>query len=240
MIRRPTVSLLCCVLCAGWLSAQMTTTGTIEGTVIDPSGKSVPGATVTLTSEATKDARTTSSGESGSFSFQAVLPGSYSVKAAHTGFKTFEHAGVFVSANERVALGNLQLQVGSVSETVMVTAEAVHVETDSAESSADITTQQLGSLTARGREVVSLLRTIPGVAYQADQDSAGGTYGTSTPSIRGANASMNILSVDGVVSNDQGTPSVFSSVTSMDAIGEVKVILNAYQAEYAGNGGTVV
>jgi hypothetical protein len=218
----------------------MTTTGTVEGTVIDPSGKSVPGATVTLTSEATKDVRTASSGESGGFSFQAVLPGSYSVKAAHAGFKTFERAGLFVSANERVALGSLQLQVGSVTETVLVTAEAAHVETDSAESSADITTQQLGSLTARGREVVSLLRTIPGVAYQADQDSAGGTYGTTTPSIRGANASMNILSVDGVVSNDQGTPSVFSSVTSMDAIGEVKVILNAYQAEYAGNGGTVV
>ena len=122
----------------------------------------------------------------------------------------------------------------------MVSAEAAHVETDSAESSADITTQQLGNLTARGREVVSLLRTIPGVAYQADQDSPGGTYGTTSPSIRGASASMNIISVDGVVSNDQGTPSVFSSVTTMDAIGEVKVILNAYQAEYAGNGGTVV
>src|SRR5258708_11829600 len=51
---------------------------------------------------------------------------------------------------------------------------------------------------------------------------------------------MNILSVDGVVSNDMGTPSVFSSVTSMDAIGEVKMVLNSYRAEYAGNGGTVV
>ena len=95
-----------------------------------------------------------------------------------------------------------------------VAAEAAHVETDSAEQSADITTNQLGNLTARGRDVVSLLRTIPGVTYQADQDSAGGSYGTSTPSIRGANANMNILAVDGVVSNDMGTPSVFSSVTT--------------------------
>ena len=51
---------------------------------------------------------------------------------------------------------------------------------------------------------------------------------------------MNILAVDGIVSNDMGTPSVFSSATQLDAIGEVKVILNSYQAEYAGNGGTVV
>src|SRR5262249_12563662 len=85
-----------------------------------------------------------------------------------------------------------------------------------------------------------MLRTIPGVAYQADQDSAGGSYGTGSPSIRGSNAGMNIVAVDGVVSNDMGTPSVFSSVTTMDAIGEVKIVLNGYRAEYAGNGGPVV
>jgi hypothetical protein len=233
-------ALISCAL-LGWpASAQMTTTGTIIGTVMDPSDRAVPGASVTIVNEGTKDVRSLTSGEGGEFNFTAVVPGSYSVKAERSGFKTLERTGVVVSANERVSLGGLQLQLGSVGETVTVAADAVHVETNSAELSADITTQQLGSLTARGREVVSLLRTIPGVAYQADQDSAGGTYGTSTPSIRGASANMNILSVDGVVSNDQGTPSVFSSVTTMDAIGEVKVILNAYQAEYAGNGGTVV
>jgi hypothetical protein len=231
---------LLALLASGPTFAQMTTTGTIEGTVIDQSGKAVPGATVTITSESTKDVRPVTSGEAGVFILQAVLPGSYTVKATHPGFKGFERTGVAVSANERVSLGEIALQVGSVSETVTVRADAAHVETDSAESSADITTQQLGSLTARGREVVSLLRTIPGVAYQADQDSPGGTYGTTSPSIRGASANMNIVSVDGVVSNDQGSPSVFSSVTTMDAIGEVKVILNSYQAEYAGNGGTIV
>jgi Carboxypeptidase regulatory-like domain/TonB-dependent Receptor Plug Domain len=233
-------ALINCAL-LGWLAfAQMTTTGTIIGTVMDPTGRAVPGASVIIVNVATKDARSLTSGEGGEFNFTAVMPGSYSLKAERSGFKTLEHTGIVVSANERVSLGDLQLQLGSVGETVTVAADAVHVETNSAELSADITTQQLGSLTTRGREVVSLLRTIPGVAYQADQDSAGGTYGTSTPSIRGASANMNILSVDGVVSNDQGTPSVFSSVTTMDAIGEVKVILNAYQAEYAGNGGTVV
>ncbi len=218
----------------------MTTTGFIEGRVLDPSGKSVAGASVTLTSEATKEVRTASSGESGAFTFTAVQPGTYAVKAGHPGFKSFERSGVVVSANEHVSVGDAVLQVGAVSETITVAGQAAHVETDSAESSADITTTQLGNLTSRGREVVSLLRTIPGVSYQADQDSAGGTYGTSTSSIRGASSNMNVLSVDGVVSNDQGSPNVFSSVTTMDAIGEVKVILNSYQAEYAGNGGTIV
>jgi hypothetical protein len=230
---------LCLAFAGLRLNAQMTTTGAIDGTVLDPSGKSVP-ATISVLSESTKEVRSATAGENGAFVFTALLPGSYLVKVTHPGFKTFERTGVVVSANERVSLGEVSLQVGSVVETIIVTADAAHVETDSAELSADITTQQLGSLTSRGREVVSLLRTIPGVAYQADQDSAGGTYGTSTPSIRGASANMNIISVDGVVSNDQGSPNVFSSVTTMDAIGEVKVILNAYQAEYAGNGGTVV
>ena len=85
-----------------------------------------------------------------------------------------------------------------------------------------------------------MLRTIPGVQYQADQDSVGGSYGTGTPNIGGAASGTNILAVDGVVSNDMGTPNVFSSVTTLDAIGEVKIVLNSYQAEYAGNGGAVV
>lgn len=222
------------------LSAQMTTTGTIDGSVMDPSGKAIPAAKVTLISESTKDTRPLNCNGTGAFVFQAVSPGAYTVKAEHPGFKAFERTGIVVSANEHVALGNIPLQIGSVTETVMVSDKAAHVQTESSESSEEITTDQLGNLTARGREVVSLLRTIPGVSYQADQDSPGGTYGTSTSSIRGASSNMNILSVDGVVSNDQGSPNVFSSVTTMDAMGEVKILLNAYQAEYAGNGGTIV
>jgi hypothetical protein len=233
-------SILACSLLVPELFAQMTITGTISGTIVDPSGKSVPGAKITLVSEKTKEIRDASSNESGAFSLVAVQPDTYSVKVEHSGFRTFERTGIVVSANERIALGQVALQVGAVTETVTVTSQAAHVETDAAESSAEITTDQIGNLTARGRDVVSMLRTIPGVAYQADQDSAGGSYGTSSPSIRGANANMNILSVDGVVSNDMGTPSVFSSVTTMDAIGEVKIVLNSYRAEYAGNGGAVV
>src|SRR3954451_4666702 len=81
---------------------------------------------------------------------------------------------------------------------------------------------------------------MPGVQYQADPDSVGGSYGTGTPNIGGSSNNTNTLAVDGVVSNDVGTPNVFSSVTTLDAIGEVKVVLNSYQAEYAGNGGAVV
>ncbi len=218
----------------------MTTTGSLEGTVMDPSGQAVPGTSVKLQSETTKEVHSATTSSLGVFGFVAVPPDTYTLKVDHAGFKTYQRTGIPLSANERVALGQITLQIGAVSETISVSAETAHVETDTAENSADITTDQVGNLTARGRDIVSMLRTIPGVAWQADQDSAGGSYGTTSPSIRGASANQNIMAVDGVVSNDMGTPSVFSSVTTMDAIGEVKVILNGYRAEYAGNGGTIM
>jgi outer membrane receptor protein involved in Fe transport len=239
-IRRFCVGLGVCLLAAIPIVAQMTVTGSVTGTITDPSGQAIVGAKVTLTSERTRESRSTVANELGSFNFVAVQPDTYSIKVLQSGFKAFERTGVVVTANEHIAAGDIRLEIGAVSETVTVAAQSAKVSTDSSEQSAEITTDQIGNLTARGREIVSLLRTIPGVTYQADQDSAGGSYGTSTPNIRGASANMNILAVDGVVSNDMGTPSVFSSATTMDAIGEVKIILNSYQAEYAGNGGTVV
>jgi hypothetical protein len=215
-------------------------TGSISGTVIDSSGGVVPGAVATLISDATNESRNTTVSASGIFNFPAVQPGRYTVKVEHSGFKTAEQRGVTVAATDRVSLGEIQLQVGTVGETVTVEEQATQVASDSSQVSAGINRDQLLNLTARGREVVSLLRVVPGVTYQADPDSAGGTFGQGTPAILGSSANVNHIAVDGVTSNDQGSPNVFSSVTSLDAIGEVKVLLNSYQAEYASNGGSVV
>jgi hypothetical protein len=218
----------------------MTVTGTIAGNVVDSTGQAVAGAKVTLTSARTAESRATTTNELGAFTLNAVQPETYNLRIEQRGFKVYNRSNVVVSANERVATGDIVLQVGEVTESISVVAEAAQVQTDSSEHSASLTTTQVANLTAKGREVVSMLRTIPGVQYQADQDSAGGSYGTGTPNIAGSFSGTNILAVDGVVSNDQGTPNVFSSVTTLDAIGEVKVLLNSYQAEYAGNGGPIV
>ena len=222
------------------LPAQMTVTGTITGNVVDPSGHAVANAKVTLTSVSTSESRTAVANDLGVFTLAAVQPDTYNLRVEASGFKAYARSRLVVSANERVAVGDVMLQVGDVTETISVMAEAAQVQTDSSEHSASLTSTQVSSLTAKGREVVSMLRTIPGVQYQADQDSTGGSYGTSTPNIAGSFSGTNILAVDGVVSNDQGTPNVFSSVTTLDAVGEVKVLLNSYQAEYAGNGGPIV
>jgi hypothetical protein len=236
----PCICLAIALLTAGQGLAQMTVTGTMSGVVSDPSGQVVAGAKITVTSDATGDVRSATSNEVGAFNVLALPPGSYSIKVEHSGFKSALRTSAVLSANEHLALGDIQLQIGAVTETVSVVAQGATVQTDSSEHSAVLTSNQLANLTTRGREVVSLLRTIPGVQYQADQNDVGGSFGTSSPNIGGAFNTTNVLAVDGVVSNDLGTPATFSSVTTLDAIGEVKVIMNSYQAEYASNGGAVI
>jgi len=111
-----------CLLALGvalsWNSvAQMTVTGTVTGSVTDPSGQVIVGSRVTLTSPKTGESRSTTTNNTGAFSFIAVPPDTYAIKAESQGFKGYEQTGLVVSANERVAVGDLQLQVGSVSET---------------------------------------------------------------------------------------------------------------------------
>ena len=220
--------------------AQMTITGTITGTVMDPTRQVVVAAPVTLVSNLTGESRVGATNEQGTFNFPAVVPGTYSIKIEAPGFKAYRQTSLVLSANERVSLGEVLLSIGAVTDTITVEAQGATVQTASSERSGVITSEQITNLQARGRDVNSLLKLLPGVQYSADGDSVGGSFGTGSSNMGGTTSGMNTLSVDGVVSNDNGSPNVFSSVTTMDAIGEVKVILNSYQAEYAGNGGAVV
>ncbi|MBZ5586620.1 MAG: carboxypeptidase regulatory-like domain-containing protein [Acidobacteriia bacterium] len=231
--------LLAAALSAGQLLAQ-TVTGTITGTVTDPSDQVIAGAKVTLTNDRTGEIRVVSTNDTGMFSIGALEPGPYSIKVEQGGFKTSRRTGIVLSANERLSAGDFQLSIGSLSETVTVEAQAVVVQTASAEHSSVISGSQVDQLQMRGRDPVSLLKILPGVASFSDSEALGSDYGTGTPTIGGVSNNTNHLAIDGVTSNDLGTPSVFSSPISMDAIGEVKTLLTSYQAEYGGNGGAVV
>ncbi len=89
----------------------------------------VVGATVTLISDQTGSTRNVTTGEDGRFRFAAVHPGVYTLKVEQTGFQTLERKGVVLSANENLALGDLPLTAGQVTETVTVTSENAIVET---------------------------------------------------------------------------------------------------------------
>ena len=90
-------ALVVVAFCAAPAGAQ--DTGTVSGTVVDTSGQVVPGATVTLTNDATADSRATASSSTGTFTFRAVPPGSYSVRIELQGFRSFEQKKNIVNAS---------------------------------------------------------------------------------------------------------------------------------------------
>lgn len=222
------------LLCAQYAVAQ-TVTGSISGTVMDASGNAVAGATVRLINERTNDARVLTSNESGDFRFAALLPGTYTIKVEQKGFSSFERRGNVLTASEHLAVGELAMKVGELSEVVTTVAEGTPVQTESTEHSALLSSKQLELISQRGRDVTTLLKILPGVAYGGESETAGSGFGSGIPQIQGGRNTQNTFNVDGVRGNDLGSPNVFSSTVNFDAIGEVKVLLNGYQAEYASN-----
>src|SRR5450759_3270835 len=124
-------------------SVAQTVTGTITGSVVDNSGAVVVGASVALTSESTGAARQAKTSETGGFVFAAVQPGSYMVRVEVQGFRAFRRTGIVLTANDRVALGDIEMTLGAVTETVTVQARGAGVNTESAESTALLSSTQL-------------------------------------------------------------------------------------------------
>ncbi|MBV8905279.1 MAG: carboxypeptidase regulatory-like domain-containing protein, partial [Acidobacteriia bacterium] len=217
-----------------------TTTGTITGTVVDQSGTIIPAARVSVTNEATGDTRTTATTATGDFSFPSLLPATYTVQVEMTGFQTYRSTGNVLTPNGRLALGQLRLAVGAVTETLEINAQTAQVSTQSAENSGQITRDQFSMIPVKGRDLTSIMRTLPGVQMVGDQDAFGAAtgFGATMGAAEGVRSDSQNLTVDGIVANDMGAPAGLSGQVNMDAVEEVKVLLSSYQAEYGRNPGT--
>ncbi len=227
------------LLIASGLAWTQAVSGSIQGTVTDPTGNLIVGAAVTLTNEATADHRSVTTNATGSFVFVSVPPSTYTVRVESKGFQSFQKTGNVLSATERLSLGNIQLTIGAVSETVTVSAQAASVQTVSAEGSAMLSTRQLESIAQRGRNPISLLRLMPGVATNDSELEVAGNY-DALPNVAGVASTSTTYSIDGLQGNDLGTQGRITTPVSPDAVSEVKVLLNNYQAEYGRNGGSQI
>ena len=242
------------VLPGGRLGAQ-SIAGNIGGTLVDPSGAVIPGVQVTLINEGTTESRTTLSNDTGEFVFAAVQPGTYTIKAEKTGFRGFNRKGVAVTVSGRVGLGRIQLELGEVSNTVNVTVEGETINTESADTAGVLSLKQLDSVPIKGRDVMNLLRTLPGVSQVnaqpwgsgeiGDSDPAGGQsnggqFGSFSPAVGGARLFWNTVTVDGQVGSNPDFPGLFMAAISMDAVSEAKIISNNYTADYGRNPGSTI
>ena len=234
-LRRAAAAALLSLLAAAPAGAQ--DTGTLSGTVVDTSGQVVPGATVTLANEATADVRSTTSTARGAFTFRAVPPGTYTVRIELPGFRTLEQKRNVVNASSHVDLGNARLEVGTLSEVVSVVAEGAAIETKNSDYSGLLTATQISQIQSRGRDVVNLLRLLPGVHYEADIEAMGDSFGSQIPNISGMRKHWNQVTVDGLNGNELSGTNRMNSSINLDAIAEVKVLLNTYKAEFGHSGG---
>src|ERR1700736_3782994 len=160
---RAAASLSFLLLVAHPTAQSQSVTGQISGTVADPGGAVIVGAAVQLTHDLSKQVREFKTEASGAFVFTGLVPGGYSLHIAQPGFKTYDQRGITVSTQENVDLHEIHLQVGDVSTTVEVTAQSVHVSTDSSERAAGVNLLQIGDTPIRGRDFLAPLKALPGI-----------------------------------------------------------------------------
>ena len=217
-----------------------TITGSISGAVTDSTGSVSPSATIMLASEKTGLTRTAATNGEGRFNFAALQPGSYSLKIERQGFQAFEQRNIILSANENLALGDLKLQPGQVSETVSVMTEGAVIERESSDLTARLTSDQINLIAVKGRDITSLLRLLPGTSNNDDIEGAGDGFGTDLPNISGQRGRSTVPTIDGLFAGEPSGSNKLSMTINQDAVAEVKVLRNNYGAEYGNNGGAII
>ena len=214
-------------------------TGQISGTVVDSSRGVLPGAAVAVQNVNTQVKRDVVSDESGAFVITDLLAGTYNVSVTMSGFKTYQQTDVVLSANERLALRTIVLEVGQLEETIAVTAESARVQTTSGERSGLITQQQLQDISLKGKDYMGMLRLLPGVIDTQNRE-APGWNNLGGLSINGGRNSTINLTYDGVTNLDTGSNTGPFLAPGLDSIAEIKVLTSNYQAEYGrSSGGTI-
>lgn len=238
-----TASLVCIAMS---IHAQNTTSCAIAGTVTDSTGAVVPGVQVTVTNQATGVTATVTTQKSGYYSAQALLPGNYTVSTAKTGFETQVVKNIHLDPGQRRGV-DLKLQVGAASATVTVQADAVGVQTESAELGGTVSEKEVANLMLNGRNFQTLALIVPGVSAASGANALpnygeGGYMGQTEIVVGGTSIEKSTYTIDGLFDMDPNALINVNVLPTIDSISEFRILKDNYSARYgmAGSGQILV
>ena len=215
-------------------------TATITGTVSDPTGASVPGATVLITNGSTGVSRTVTTNQSGEYNAPDLNIGTYSVKVNMPGFKAYDRTGVVLNVNATVRV-DVPLQIGQSQESVTVEANAVQVQSETSEESQVITGTQIAEIDTNGRNPIQLASLVPGASSSLpDFNAPTALSSNNNISFNGERPNHNIWIIDGGENYDRGSGGGMIVSPSPDALAEFRVISSNNSAEYGDASGGMV
>jgi hypothetical protein len=238
---RPTLFFISMVICLALASAQSAFaqsvgSSTLRGTVKDPQGAVVAGASVVLISERTKDERKAITNEEGGFVFSAVTPDTYTVRVEAQGFKITEQSGILLETSSTKGI-DVVMEVGQQSETVTVNAVADQLQTETGAKENTLTAKQIDNLSIISRSSLELLRILPGVV--APDNTAlesisfgGGANANSQYHVNGLRGENNNVTIDGSRMMDIGSNNGTIITANPDMVQEVRVQTSNYAAEH--------
>ncbi len=245
MSRTTPLSVRTCVLTwllfflTGLASAQQTS-ATLAGVVKDRQDARIPGAKIVLINQAQGAiVREMTTEADGSFRIFPLNPATYTLTVEAAGFKKFEQRDIKLFANDRIALDNIILEVGAVTETVEVEAQVVQLEVESASRSGVVTGSQVINLALNGRNYMDLVKTTPGVVSFFNGEVAG-VAGPGDIRVNGQRGTQNTLALDGVSNMDTGNNATQHTSLNVDAVAEMKIVTNSQTAEFGKSAGAAI
>ena len=221
--------------------AAQTATATIQGTVTDASGGSIPGATITVKNLGTAATQMVQSDAQGRYNISNLPVGNYELQATQGGFQTVVHRGLVLTVGGSPVV-DFSLPVGQAQQTVTVEGAVSQVETSDAAVGVLTDQKQMAELPLNGRNFEQLILLAPGVQSVSNFTSSGFQGRAAQYSIGGARPEGQAIVLDDESLQNfwnKGMGSVTGSSLGVEAIGEFQTLTNSYGAQFGGNGGVI-
>ena len=229
-------TVLAVVLTAGTAAAQQGTSE-VRGRVLDSQGAVLPGVAVTIRNQDTGMFRETVSNDDGTYFVSGIVPGPYEISAELQGFKKYSRRDVRLEVGKTTTL-DVPMEVGSLAETINVSAESPIVDITSKEVGGHITARELVELPSVNRNFVGFVGLLPGIIPSISTES----FGSDSVTVNGQDPRNNNYMLDGANNNDDviGQRAGTQARTPIEAVQEFQVITNQFDAEFGRTNGAII